>query len=118
MLLEVDGLCSNWTEGVPCYYSNDNFDDYYELPFSIQRLINPATQRTADLSGTSYGNDVERTNTDDNDENEDNENVVSADEDGYIKLSDLTMDQFRNRLIVHFNIAFSQNKVVWPTRNK
>ena len=119
MLLEIDGLCSNWTEGVPCYYTNDNFDDYDELPFSVQRLINPATQRIGDLSGMKYGNDcnVERNNTDNND-NEDTENIVLADEDGYIKLQDLTMDQFRKRLIIHFNIAFSKKKLVWPTRNK
>ena len=65
-----------------------------------------------------YGNDcdVEPCN-DVNDNEEDEDTIVPHDEDGYMKLQDLSMDQFRKKLIIHFNIAFTQNKLVWPTRN-
>lgn len=52
-----------------------------------------------------------------NDNEEDDNASVSPNEDGYIKLQYLSMDQFRKRLIIHFNIAFTQNKLEWPKRN-
>ena len=38
--------------------------------------------------------------------------------DGSINVRDLSLNDFRKRLITHFNIAFSQNKVKWPSCNK
>ena len=49
----------------------------------------------------------------------DNSNSVAPEtEDGYIKVNQLSMNEFRRRLITHFNIAFKQNIVKWPSRNK
>ena len=39
MLLEVDGLCDRWEEGVPCFYDTNDNDDMDELPYSIRKLV-------------------------------------------------------------------------------
>ena len=64
----------------------------------------------------SHGNDCNIVQCDEDNE-EDDTVPISCDNDGYIKLQDLTMNQFRNRLITHFNIAFRQNQLQWPKRN-
>ena len=120
MLLEVDGLCDRWEEGVPCFYDTNDNDDMETLPYSIRKLVNPNTNRTTDISGMGNGNDVDSEVEDDNssEDDEDDNTPITQDEDGYIKLRDLSLNQFRKKLIMHFNIAFKQNKVKWPQRNK
>ena len=120
MLLEVDGLCDRWEEGVPCFYDINDNDDMNELPYSIRKLVNPSTNRSNDISGMGNGNDVDSEVEDDNSsgDDEDYNTPITQDEDGYIKLQDLSLHQFRKRLIVHFNIAFKQNKVKWPAQKR
>ena len=117
MLLEIDGLSSQWEEGINCDYNVE--DDMDDMPYSIQRLINPATRRVEDISGMGRGNDYDTdlfhdSNTDERDIN----SVVYQSSDGYIKVNELSLDEFRRRLITHFNIAFQQNQVRKPSRNK
>ena len=114
MLLEIDGLSSQWEEGINCDYNVE--DDMDDMPYSIQRLINPVTRRVEDISGMGRGNDIDEDNN--NIEEEDSNSVAPETEDGYIKVNQLSMNEFRRRLITHFNIAFKQNIVKWPSRNK
>jgi len=67
----------------------------------------------------SYGNDCNVEACDNSNDNEEYDNAsVCHDENGYIKLQDLSMNQFRKKLIIHFHFAFTQNKIEWPKRNK
>ena len=123
MLLEVDGLSEKWRDGVPSdWETSDN-----PAPNAIQKLLNPNQRRRNDLSSMGHGNDFDRNdNNEMNDvsdvEEEEEENTCSSiptnSDNGPIRVRDLSLNEFRKRLIVHFNIMFHQNKVVWPTRNK
>lgn len=114
MLLEVDGFDKLWLQGV----STDNQNGYNELPFAIEKLKNPGMNSTIrGLSGMGYGTDVTKAK---GVCSEDNDNEVEdpiLDENNSIKVNSLTMKQFRNRLITHFNINFHKDKVVCPKRN-
>ena len=120
MLLDIDGLCDRWEEGVPCFYETTDNEDTDNLPFSIQKLVNPSTRRSSDVSGMGHGNDADLDNNDDDsfDDEVDNDIPITPDEDGYVIIQNLSLNQFRKKLIIHFNIAFKQNKVKWPQRNK
>ena len=68
-------------------------------------MINPSNGRISDISGMSYGSDCNVVQCD-NENIQDDTVFISPDDDGYINLQYLTMNVFRKRLIIHFNIAF------------
>ena len=55
-------------------------------------------------------------------EEEEEENICNSipnnSDNGPIRVCDLSLNEFSRWLIVHSNIMFQQNKVVWPTCNK
>ena len=113
MLLEIDGLSEQWRSGVKSVYEED-VDDVNNLPFSLKRLAKPDKQRNFDLSKVGYGNDVQRTvrreiNVDSN---------LTFDKSKIHNVNELTLHQFRMKLITHFNICFMHKEVVWPRRIK
>ena len=112
MLLDIDGLSEEWIA--------ESNTDSNSTPFSIQRLNNPGTLGILvrmDISGIGYGNDCARSFGDNEEIAEASEPAV-PDEDGYIFLSDLNRNEFRQRLMRNFNISFHGNEIKWPTRNK
>ena len=57
--------------------------------------------------------------TDDHSSNCNNTTPVQrTNEDGSVNISDISLDAFREKLIIHFNIMFKENKILWPQRNK
>ena len=117
MLLEVDGLHTKWSDGYRSHWeSMDDMDIPDEMPYSIRRLLKPGSQRISDISKKGHGNDFTFTN-DSTDDISDNI-IPVIDSEGYISVKDMSLSCFRKRLVVHFNIAFKQNKLVWPRRNK
>ena len=38
--------------------------------------------------------------------------------DGSINVVDLSLNEFRSKLIRHFNIAFSKNEIKWPKNTR
>ena len=90
-----------------------------EMPNAIHKLNHPSTQRTGDLSGIGYGNDYNG-NMYDDDENieKDTSDPPPQNKDGPINVRTLSLNDFRKRLVIHFNIQFKQHKVKWPRRNK
>ena len=47
-----------------------------------------------------------------------NDNVnIDKNADGSINVKDLSLNEFRRRLIRNFNIKFKQNDIVWPKRS-
>jgi len=118
MLLEVDGLAEKWDDGVQSDFQRDEQDDS-DLPFSIRRLESPTGTKVYDFSGMGQGNDCiscsdNETGTKEDCETEEN---VTINDDGSINVSDLSLKLFREKLVIHFNILFLQNKIQWPKRN-
>ena len=112
-LLEVDGLHDQWRNGVKSIYETE-MDNSTDLPFALKRLAKPNQERTYNLSKVGYGNDVVRTV---------NEEInvgtkYNLDQNKVHNVKDLSLHQFRMKLITCFNIAFMHKKIVWPSRIK
>ena len=118
-LLDADGLNATWVSG-------KNASDYLEhlgLHDSEDALrFVPADHATSggsalafDLSGMGPG-----ANGDEGPRGEEippAPAVTAAGAGGGTAVTDLSLDEFRKKLIGHFSILWSQHKVTWPTRN-
>ena len=124
-LLEEDGLHEQWENGVRSDWEgelgeHDEEDVHADmlLPNAIQNLRTPAELRGYDLSGISFGNDVDLDiargamvavggiNSDD---------AVAA-QDGVRIVRKLSQTFFRQKLVEHFDILWRRNDLVWPQR--
>ena len=112
MLLDKDGLSETWDRGIRTYYEDS--EDSLETPFAIQKLLDPNLAMRYDISGNGRGNDYIKNNHDMEGKYIECEQQKNND-DSY-NINDLSLDEFRKRLIRHFNIAFSKNVIVWPKR--
>ena len=117
-LLDVDGLSEVWNSGIDCDYDTD--DGSETVPFAIRKLIDPNCVRTGDYSGVGRGSDCvsDSDSASDHDDGDDLITDAIPNTDGSLNVTDLSLSYFRNKLITHFNISFSENKVRWPTRNR
>ena len=124
-LLEIDGLAKGWEHGVKSCWETEP-DDPRDIPFAIKRLRAPGKKREIqmqlrDLSGMGHGTDVERSSTDEVEEErlvENEEQVNAIKENGKIPIRSLSLEYFRKKLITHFNIAYKKKEVQWPRRLK
>jgi hypothetical protein len=122
-LLEVDGLDERWEQGVPSEWEGrlGEFDTTREveergIPQAIERLQNPSILRSYDTSDQGIRNSVQ-TEADSNvAQNTSNNNATTW--DGVVHVRDLSLVEFRARLIEHFDILYEQHKIQWPQRNK
>ena len=113
MLLEVDGLSAKWDEGV-----RSDWEDSDEIPNAVNKLNNPSSIRNFDLARSGYGNDYEPSNDEVMVDDEEEPTLpIPQNDDESFNVCDLSLTQFRKRLITHFNILFKQNKIIWPRRN-
>jgi hypothetical protein len=125
MLLEVDGLDENWTQGVPSEWEGElgQFDTAEEvnthaLPFAIQRLHGTQPLRQFDLARMGQGNDRDETAGDDLPEGRTvHRGVAELDETGARVVRHLSLDCFRGKLVKHFDILFQRKELQWPSRN-
>jgi len=134
MLLDVDGLNEGWETGMQSHWelASGQFD-VNDIPFAIQRLINPNRTNTNVLTHydrTKFG----YVSTEDEDDNEDR---IAVDEDAagneyidfmprkqqhlrnngpLISVNSVPLRRFRLMLIENFNLRFHQQQLVWPTR--
>jgi hypothetical protein len=93
--------------------------DLNRLPPAITHLHNPALSCNYDSSAMGHGEDFY-------DERRVRQlhfepphlrvSQVIAQSDGAMMVRSLTMEQFRKRLVKHFNIAFACREIVWPSR--
>ena len=127
-LLQSDGLNKEWERGVASDYQGElgliRTNDLEELPSHFRR-------HEFDMSAMGRGEDV---NTDvlspeqlaaaaadggieveASPEPEGEENALPIASTA-IPVNKMRLDTFRNRLVEHFDILFSQNKVTWPSR--
>jgi hypothetical protein len=125
-LLEVDGLDDKWENGVPSdwegelgLFSKEDTIRHIE-PFAIQRL----NLNAYDTSAMGKGNDMNIRNEYDDDSNDDEsinieeERADNIDEQKVRHVRKLSLDFFRGRLVEHFHILWSENKLIWPKRNE
>ena len=109
VMLDVDGLCDGWEVGNRSVCETE-LDDRSSLPFALKRLVHPGERRHMDTSNLGLGNVTERTVL----ATEEREDDV-----GYVEVHNnivrnMSMDQYRDKLIKHFNIAFMKKEIQWP----
>ena len=120
LLLEVDGLDKEWEHGISSDWEGElgnNDPDEIRLfaPMAIQRLVNPEMfgsrehERASELPQPLLGIEEEE-----EEEEEDATEVPRQDEDGATVVNALHYDEFRKKLVTHFDIAFSRGEVKWP----
>jgi hypothetical protein len=92
---------------------------------AIQRLNDPDAIRNYDTSSAGIGEDfvaqravqdaaVNLDTVDDSSNSTISEQIVVNDE--AVVVRNLSMKQFRQRLVTHFDIAFQQREIRWPSR--
>jgi len=123
-LLEVDGLDKQWEEGVPSDWqgslgNNDADECRRHAPFAIHRLNNPQLERFGSTNHQREAQnrragelDLEQVGNDDDEVTDERRNA-----NGAICVNSLAYADFRERLVVHFDMLHRQHKVRWPTRN-
>jgi hypothetical protein len=142
-LLDVDGLSEPWEGGVSTSTTaggqdddtgagwggemgNYDEEDFGVLPAAIRNLNNPVAMRSFDLSGMGPGSDailsdgeelrqyVEESAAVDNDDTSCSSHNHMNNQVQLVRK--LSLAEFRKRLIVHFDIAYHQGEVKWPTK--
>ena len=125
LLCATQLLAKGWKHGVKSCWETEP-DDPRDIPFAIKRLRAPGKKREIqmqlrDLSGMGHGTDVERSSTDEVEEErlvENEEQLNAIKENGKIPIRSLSLEYFRKKLITHFNIAYKKKEVQWPRRLK
>ena len=107
MLLNVDGLDSNWENGGKSDW--EMFQMTYERNHSGQQFAIERLHRHSDSQSTHKSNVLD-----------DSEHISRSCQkytvNGKRIVHDMPLSLFRKCLINHFNIRFKQNTVVWPKR--
>ena len=112
MLLESDGLNTEWTEGVPA--GNASILDgsiSSTAPFAISRLHNTTQICTPHVSCESYTDSTRSTSS-----TEDAIMEVSFINENIVRNMSHTL--FQKKLIKHFDICFKRNEIVWPQQQE
>ncbi|KAI2507621.1 Plant transposon protein [Fragilaria crotonensis] len=133
-LLETDGFATTWNNGVSTVDSEwdgplgeHSPEDDCVIPQAIRNLHNPVAMRTYDLSGMGPGSDtfpdtiacadgtaVLDDNTSDNQEHSNDDVLIAEQADVPVGVRNLSLVEFRKRLITHFDIAYHRRQIKWP----
>ncbi|KAI2490063.1 Plant transposon protein [Fragilaria crotonensis] len=122
-LLETDGFTTTWNNGVSTVNSDwdgplgeHSPEDDYIIPQAIRNLHNPVAMRTYDLSGMGPGSDIEeaensydvRVDNPSHSSNPENDHESEEEEQAAVPIvvRNLSLADFRKRLITHFDIAY------------
>lgn len=131
LLLEADGLSKEWENGVRSDYEGElgqnDVEEFRQFaPFAVRRLseqeIRDFGSRQHEKSSTISRALIDRPfSTGDGDDADsilsNAPDETSLDENGCIKVNSLRYEDFRRRLVDHFDILWRQHKIVWPTKN-
>ena len=137
-LLDVDGLSEPWDGGVATSTTaaggqDDDMqggwdgemgqyddEDFAVLPAAIRNLNNPVAMRSYDLSGMGPGSDAILADGEELENYVEESIAVDVDnsrDDNQVELvRKLSLAEFRQRLIIHFDIAYHREEVRWPTK--
>jgi hypothetical protein len=131
-LLNEDGLDKDWEDGVQSdWEGNLGFHDIqdveHHIPDAVRRLMSRTALRSYDVSGMGFGSDTRDQQREitwaqnleqgmpislATPEGMGQSNRYSAQR--IRKVNDLTLQDFRSKLIRHFDIAFKRNEIRWP----
>jgi hypothetical protein len=130
-LLEVDGLSKTWVGGIRQLTSNWDgeiglleFDGVrVEVPNALACLSRNLDPRNYDSSGMGPGLDVvEETRNCLNLDLRESEELIAREmelgNDRVRHVRHMSLAVFRQLLVNHFAILFSQNKIVWPSKHR
>jgi hypothetical protein len=97
-------------------------DDFRVIPQALLNLHNPEAMRAYDLSGMGPGADVLQEDQQEIFAEDNNSLPVTMDEqdavnEGIQVVRNLSLVEFRKRLITHFDIAFHRNEINWWCRS-
>ena len=111
-LLEIDGLDGEWDGSIGLH---DARDVVRHLPFALQRLREGCDLRLFDTSGLGPGDDRinQQVTMEVINNNDANASALPAN-DRTVRY--LSLNNFRSKLIDHFDILFKRNRLVWPQR--
>lgn len=127
LLLTIDGLHEEWREGVPSDWEgelgrNDAEECQRHLPtFAIQRLNNTELEEFGSRAHEAEAAADSHLNNNHEEAREDigvlnDVTKVRTDDEGAIFVNSLSYQDFRDRLVTHFDILFQQRRIKWPTR--
>jgi hypothetical protein len=129
-LLETDGLSTSCNNGIPTIDSKwdgplgeHHPEDNCIIPQAICNIHNPVAMRTFDLSGMGPGSGIDEAdnvydNAQDNPSHRSNQgNDDKAKEQAAVLMAirNLSLADFRKRLITHFDIAYQRREIKWPS---
>ena len=124
-LLEEDNLHSPWEHAVgPEIWLDPNFSNHSDEDLRRRFHMARVTDAHRSLDTTSVGRNVMQGGRSDQLVDEEVANGTCAGGNnggtgsvpGCTAVNSITLDQFRSKLIQHFDILFNQNKVKWPSR--
>ncbi len=120
-VLEADGLHEQWNNGVPSDWEgqlghHNTRDVNTFLPPAILRALRPVQISQFDPSGMETGNDHEANMDIDPDADPDMGDDTACGNKTTRIVRHLSLHYFRKKLVEHFSIRFSQNRVQWPSR--
>jgi hypothetical protein len=108
MLLEVDGIAEDYSSDWLGEIGNFSADD---VPEAFRRLLN--SNGFYDASGMGAGDDAVGSEAEEEEEEIYQGSIIEED-DGAIVVRKMSMTQFREKLIDHFNICFQRKELAWP----
>ena len=100
-LFEKDGLAESWEKGQSP--DQDGFESI-SMPFALRKLLDIDLAQRYDTSGNGIGNDVD---IDFDDAPSIVHNPQIQNDDLSYNINDMSLNQFREKLIRHFNILFT-----------
>ncbi|KAG7362100.1 DDE superfamily endonuclease [Nitzschia inconspicua] len=110
-LLDTDGLDETWGSDYVFSLGSLNEED---MPVGVKALFsrNNICTTNYDSSGVGRGNDS--LEDEEVEADEAFQGCIEKDSTGAIIVRKLSMQQFRERLVVHFDIAFKRKEIQWP----
>jgi hypothetical protein len=126
-LLNEDGLSEGWEDGTPSIWEgsigfHDLCDAQEHIPEHVWRLLSPHELRTFDLSRVGLPGSVNNTvdihcrhqSQHVNDKRHKQEEREGLPATTCKVVRNLSLNNFRSKLIKHFDIAFQRNEIEWP----
>ncbi|KAG7349035.1 DDE superfamily endonuclease [Nitzschia inconspicua] len=110
-LLEADGLDKTWGSDYVSSLGTLNEDD---MPLGVRALFSRNNIRTTNYDSSGMGRGNDGLEDEEVEADEAFQGHIEKDSTGAIIVRKLSMQQFRERLVVHFDIAFKRKEIQWP----
>jgi hypothetical protein len=122
MLLKVDGLDQQWEDGVASDWegelgrNNAAECHQHDAPFAIQQLNDPQIEDFGSRQHEHAASNIQPADGESVGVQDDVSRIEQMTADGATYTNSLPYKEFRERLVIHFDILHRQRKIRWPTR--